>query len=196
MKTSSGASVRQHLNRFAVATILAVGLLAVGLLAVAWPAEAQIVYTPVNITITQGSYKLELNNGGVTDFTIAVHSGSRKTQQCGIASHYVVEETPSSDNGAESSPPAELVTGDQIGPSQTFYAGRGILLSDHRSSCKSYSKGNWVIGEPGYLGLMFQISGQTYYGWASLTVGAGSATLTGYAYESTPGMPINAGQTK
>jgi hypothetical protein len=179
-------------TRFAIATILVVGLLAL-----AWPAAAQIVYTPVNITITEGSYKLDLNNGGVTDFTIAVHSGQMKTQYCGIASHYVVEETPSSDNGAESSPPAELVTGDQIGSSQTFYAGRGILLSNHRSSCHSHSKGNWVIGEPGYLGLMFQISGQTYYGWASLTVvGGGSATLTGYAYESTPGMPINAGQTE
>ncbi len=50
MKHSSGPtnlsdSVRQRLNRFAIATILFVGTLAL-------PAEAKIVYTHVNITIT------------------------------------------------------------------------------------------------------------------------------------------------
>jgi hypothetical protein len=189
-------SVRQHLNRFAIATTLAVGLLAL-----AWPVAAQIVYTPVNITITQGKYKLDLNNDGATDFTIAVQGRLQKTE-CGLTTHYIVEETPSSDNGAESSSPAELVAGDPIGPSQTFYAGRGILLSNHENCRgKSRSKGNWVIGAPGYLGLSFQLNGEIFYGWAHLTIsgylgGFVEATLTGYAYEGTPGMPINAGQTQ
>ncbi len=165
------------------------------LLAVARPAEAQVVYTPTNITITEGKYKLDLNNDGVTDFTIAVSIGANKEPPCQNF-HYTVQETPSSDNGAESSPyPAELVTGDQIGPSQTFYAGRGILLSLHRS-CKTHWKGNWVFGQPGYLGLSFQLEGNTYYGWAQLNITSNGTTLTGYAYESTPGMPINAGQTE
>lgn len=196
MKTSSGpASVHQHLSRFAIAAILA----GAGLLAAAWTAEAQVVYTPTNITISEGKYKLDLNNDGVTDFTIAVSNGQNKTPPC-QNHHYTVQETPSSDNGAESSAyPAELVTGDQIGPSQSFYAGRGVLLYWHES-CKIHSKGNWVLGQPGYLGLSFQLNGETYYGWAQLNITAGggvaSATLTGYAYESTPGMPINAGQTQ
>lgn len=57
-----------------------------------------------------------------------------------------------------------------------------------------------VVGQSGYLGLTFQSDGETYYGWAlvSVTVNQGTlvATLMGYAYESTPGMPINAGQKK
>lgn len=50
-----------------------------------------------------------------------------------------------------------------------------------------------------YLGLVFQVNGDTYYGWAELSVivngSKAIATLTGYAYENIPGMPINAGQT-
>jgi hypothetical protein len=50
-----------------------------------------------------------------------------------------------------------------------------------------------------YLGLSLQLNGETYYGWVRLRLlkgGAEKAHLAGYAYESTPGMPINAGQTK
>ena len=54
----------------------------------------------------------------------------------------------------------------------------------------------------GYLGLMFQINGQTHYGWALLKVKIKKpkeevfVTLLGYAYETVPGMPIDAGQTE
>jgi hypothetical protein len=54
-----------------------------------------------------------------------------------------------------------------------------------------------------YLGLNFQVNGQTHYGWARLSVllhcGRGGCsyvvTLTGYAYETIAGNPILAGQT-
>ena len=52
----------------------------------------------------------------------------------------------------------------------------------------------------GYLGLMFQINGETHYGWALLSVENTKkgllVKLSGYAYETTPGTPINAGQTE
>jgi carboxypeptidase T len=41
---------------------------------------------------------------------------------------------------------------------------------------------------------MFQINGEIHYGWAQLSVEASTATLMGYAYETIPGMPINAGE--
>jgi hypothetical protein len=50
-----------------------------------------------------------------------------------------------------------------------------------------------------YLGLGFQITGKTHYGWARLNVKVSktaiSATLTGYAYETIPNKPIIAGKT-
>jgi hypothetical protein len=48
------------------------------------------------------------------------------------------------------------------------------------------------------------MDGETYYGWALLSVSATTkgtnpqavVTLKGYAYETSPGVPINAGQTE
>ena len=60
MRRYSGPeSVRQRLNRFAIA-IIVVG---VGLLVLARPADAEVVYTPTNITIGPNArYNLDLNN--------------------------------------------------------------------------------------------------------------------------------------
>jgi hypothetical protein len=121
------------------------------------------------------------------------------------------DETPASGNGVADAPPARLLEGDEVGPSQTFYGGTGTLASYNYScggtGCLGYSgSGNWIIqqgdnykGEMGYLGLMFQIDGETHYGWALLSVNLGPppfVTLKGYAYETIANMPIAAGQTK
>jgi hypothetical protein len=207
----------QHLNRFAIATIV----VGIGLLAVAWPAEAQIVYTPTNITIgLNSSYNLDLNNDGVTDFII---STSQSKGFCApYLSHSVTNtlaETPVSGNGAAGSSPTNLEKGDQIGPSQTFYGGMGTMA--WFNSCfvqgvvGSYSfdgtgGDNWMgyescgdyclipIGLKGYLGLTFQIDGETHYGWALVSVSNKvlQIRLKGYAYETIANMPINAGQKK
>jgi hypothetical protein len=184
-------SVRQRISRFAIATILA----GVSLLALVWPAAAEIVYTPANITIRSNqSYNLDLNHDGVTDFTITTTYWSYGN--CASGS---VSETAASGNGAEYSP---LKKGDQIGPSQTFLSGSEVMaygFTEHYARgggcypCCEYEF-PWA-NTTAYLGAMFQINGQTYYGWAWLNVGWHSAVLKGYAYESTPGTPINAGQT-
>jgi hypothetical protein len=63
--------------------------------------------------------------------------------------------------------------------------------------------GAWANGGKGvknrYLGFKFKINGQFHYGWARLSVTTPShspytATLTGYAYETTPNKGIVAGQ--
>jgi hypothetical protein len=56
-------------------------------------------------------------------------------------------------------------------------------------------------GNNGYLGLSFQINGETYYGWMALKVkflygGGYNVVETGYPYETVANTPINAGQTK
>jgi hypothetical protein len=189
-----GKPLRQHRNRLTIATILAVGLSAL-----AWPVEAQIVYTPVYIEISgNGSYNLDLNNDGVTDFTI-----SSSSYGIGCVNGASVDEMPASGNGAEGSPPKALKLGDQIGPGQTFYAGRGSMAVYACGFLSCYTGGHWRGVTNGYLGLSFQINGETHYGWARLSVHAihhfcrGKTfvtTLTGYAYETVPGSPINAGQ--
>jgi hypothetical protein len=59
-------SVHRKLNPYALAATAA----GVGLLAMAQSAEAKIVYTPVNATITSSHYfPLDVNNDGVPDFS-------------------------------------------------------------------------------------------------------------------------------
>ena len=199
--------ISQLRSRFAIATILA----GAGLLAVAWPAAAEIVYTHTNVTIApNSSYNLDVNNDGVTDFTISTHYS---TQNCGGLPGYgeSVVETPASGNGVEGSLPARLIAGDQIGPSQTFYGGGGSMA--FLAWCPGQILGKWggqwisqsgcckLIGDSGYLGLILQINGETHYGWAHLDVILSGTNpvevgLSGYAYETIADVPINAGQTK
>ncbi|MFD2822086.1 T9SS type A sorting domain-containing protein [Lacinutrix iliipiscaria] len=51
--------------------------------------------------------------------------------------------------------------------------------------------------EDSYVGVAFDISGNTHYGWIRLAPGSSSEnfTIVDFAYESTPGAPINAGQS-
>ena len=56
------------------------------------------------------------------------------------------------------------------------------------------SYGNWVNQTSKYLGLEFQILGQTHYGWARVTLqGVNCVTVEEYAYETMPNVAILAG---
>ena len=51
--------------------------------------------------------------------------------------------------------------------------------------------------ESAYIGLQFQIAGQTYYGWARAgapVVGINGGWIYDYAYETVPNTPILAGE--
>ena len=218
MRMSSGScqtvsnSIRQHLNRFAIATIVAVGLLVL-------PAAAKIVYTPVNVTVSgNGSIRIDLNHDGA-DFTVDVAAGS---EGCGFFGEEVfafVNVTPAMGNGvvARGEDAAALNIGTQIDSSESFYEAQAVMASGIYESgpppCPAkHTSGYWCNGKTGrtgdspchtvdgYLGLEFEMNGSTHYGWAHLAITPRSnltfaVKLTGYAYETVAGMPINAGQT-
>jgi len=108
-------------------------------------------------------------------------------------------------NGGEA---GALAEGAVIGSHRNFRHAQkpGELMASasgtYMYSCCSFVKkfaGNWVDAKDLYLGLQFQISGQTHYGWARVSVTAKeyehiSAILSGYAYETIPGQQILAGQ--
>ena len=61
----------------------------------------------------------------------------------------------------------------------------------------SCSFGNWCSVTDRYLGLRFNIGGNTHYGWARIDVpnnASDSWTVKDYAYNINAGAPINAGQ--
>jgi hypothetical protein len=56
--------------------------------------------------------------------------------------------------------------------------------------------GPWQNVTDRFLGLSFKINGETHFGWARMSVSATrQVTVTGYAYESTPNMPLVTGIT-
>ena len=194
-------SVHRRLNTCAIATLVAV----VSVLALAQPSEAKVVYTPANVVI-QSSYNLDLNNDGITDFTI--QNVLKFTNRCDEYAY--VDEGPASENGVvpyydiNGEWPAALTQGATIGSGPQFEGSLATMAFFSLNCPFERSEVPWVDVVQHYLGLRFQVNGQTHYGWARLSVllhqgrgGGGSfvVTLTGYAYETVAGNSILAGQT-
>jgi probable HAF family extracellular repeat protein len=170
--------------------------------ALAIPAQARVVYTPVNVYLpTNGSYPIDLNHDGITDFTFQI---SHRLYFCGGSGFgywnklYV---QPSPAGGIVGGNWAyALQSGVQIDSHQSFYGGDDLMYDVKQiSHCwrDPHRYGYWVAVQQHYLGLEFQINGQTHYGWAELSTNSttGVNALYGFAYETIAGRGILTGQT-
>ena len=187
-----------HLDKMLAAYATTAGAVGVALLAAAQPAGAKIIYTKTNVTTS--SYLLDLNHDGVPDFNIRFCScgGSGTNLWVEVSSQYMhaggnaIREQAAAPGSA-----AALVGGALIGPNRPFTSppyGYGAWMAWWGPP--SASGGPWVNATNRYLGLKFLIHGQVHYGWARLTVvGIWTFTVTGYAYETTVGKSLRAGQT-
>jgi MYXO-CTERM domain-containing protein len=118
-----------------------------------------------------------------------------------------------------------LASGALIGPSSSFQSSTSTTLDyedeygysetysyscgfDDKDTCYQtndygpYYSQNLVLPNnlsPQYIGLEFTVSGQTYYGWAQIgsevDEGGAQAELYDFAYDTTPGQSIDAGET-
>jgi hypothetical protein len=74
---------------------------------------------------------------------------------------------------------------------------KGVALNviDHGTAVKTY-QGPWVGTNNKYLATQIVINGQVHYGWVKITQTANEAaiTITGFAYNTTAGAKILAGQ--
>lgn len=186
-------------NRGTAAAIVA-GALLMSLLALAPTTAAEVVYTPVNVTIAgNGSIRIDLNHDGIKDF--ALRSASQ-VAACGIR-HGLIGSTKiipkTAGNGVVVSHlnfAAVLASGTPIDANATFYNAGSVVTQFFLCSF-----GNQHVA--GYLGLEFQINGQTHYGWAQVSIDAHydfrrnwmRTTLVDFAYETIPGQAIRTGQT-
>ncbi|MGC1373362.1 MAG: hypothetical protein WA824_14600, partial [Candidatus Sulfotelmatobacter sp.] len=204
-------SIQQHLSTYA----LAAGAAGVGLLAMAQPSFAEVVYTPADVTIGRnGIYSLDVNQDGTTDFILMEtvshpRSGPSSRQTLWLKSR--------PGNGANCAStfcassfmyPAPLDFGTKIpAHNRGWVGGDREMALEERFSGNSYLFGTWgyypIKGE--YLGLRFEINGETHFGWARLSVQFRSGSskertwelhLSGFAYETIAGKGIHAGQTE
>lgn len=178
---------------------------AAGLCAVASPqfTEAEVVYTPANVTFgySRDAYNLDLNHDGITDFMFS-HEFTTCTTFC--SSYLNVWGLGNSNANVGLGPPTSdasaLPIGAQIGSKRPFND-FGVMARVATFLGSAAWSGQWADSGKGvqnrYLGLKFAIDGEIHYGWARLTVATTSnhitATLTGYAYETVVNFPIRAG---
>ena len=193
------APVLQQLNLYTLAASAA----GVSLLALAQPAEAKIIYTKADITISpysMHSYGIDLTHDGKNNFVLKSKFYSTTDMSAGTQRMLA---SAAKGNGVIGDVDASaLKRGTRIGGSGHF--GGRVMASDWGSAGASTSikRGPWIDVTNRYLGLEFKIKGKIHYGWARLTVQAQpgtfylTATLTGYAYETVANRPIIAGRTK
>jgi len=186
------ASLNHQLNFYALAASAA----GVSLLALAEPADAKIIYTKTHQVIgMNGVYALDLKHDGNIDFLIEQTSATKDALQAQAAYGNAVE--------GKKTFAAALNKGSVIGPGCSFTSGVAWAAKMAYWACTEGGScrwsGQWGNVTNRYLGLSFQINGETHYGWSRLsnqTDGPRSTTtLTGYAYETVANKGISAGQT-
>lgn len=205
-------------------------LLAGSLLGVRFSANAQIIYTDVipDDTIKASnvwgsmaqSFDLDLNNDGVTDFTLA--DGMQEFHYWGYAAvvfgggSFVgignIYQTDPSYWSWQGGAPYKLSSNDSIGPSNDWVSPVGFASNwyvgiDGLSLSSLFGFNVWQGGEfqfgywnngvvDGFVGLRVNINGDYLYGWARLDVAAdaGWMIIKDYAVNLTANSPILAGQ--
>ncbi|MCH8902928.1 MAG: T9SS type A sorting domain-containing protein [Bacteroidetes bacterium] len=181
------------------------------LIAVSGSAEAKVVYTDINPDLTFNTnldtFKLDLDNNAVLDFMInlkinsaagffgnsvtasplAANAINASTTTITISTKVYVRKTPYA-----------MIANDPIGSAQMWQtAASQFLALSFKVPLNFGTAGNWPGATDKYLGLKFDIGGQTHYGWARLTISATaiSFTIKDYAYEDIADTVILAGDT-
>ncbi|MFZ0322051.1 MAG: hypothetical protein WAL56_23190 [Candidatus Sulfotelmatobacter sp.] len=175
------------------------GAAGVALLALVQPASAEIVYTHINVSVRgygDESYAIDLDNDGKTDFVL---TGNWSRTYFGSGGGSTISIIPAKSNGAAGfgGSAAALMEGDTIDGAHQFF-GKEMAWMETFFGSDFGAGGKWKNVKNGYLGLKFQIAGETHYGWARLTIrnqAPLTADLTGYAYETEANTPIVAGDT-
>jgi len=196
-------SLNQRLNVYA----LAAGAAGAGLLAMPQPLQAEVVFTPTNITLANGPLAIDLNHDGIVDFTLSNRSTGfccLYTRNLNVTGAFVG----SSENGVVGIGlnASALKAGAVVGSQDLFLqAPLKMATAINDSNSFFYVFGPFANQKSRFLGFRFFLKGETHYGWAGFSIVkagfSGSkpviiASLTGYAYETVPNQSVVTGVTK
>lgn len=185
---------------------LAAAAAGVSMLAMSLPAEGSVVVTRKNIAIPlNGTVSVDLNKDGLADFEFSLTSSFVNSKRHdnltakGLTGGKMVGGKLKPSSAPYGNPYASaLARGKKIGPSAHFSSAHGKITIErqvHAESAGTYY-GNWyAIGPDHFLGVKFQIKGQTHFGWIRLTVetGAFTATITEFSYETVANKTVEVG---
>ncbi|MGB9257244.1 MAG: hypothetical protein WCC25_20575 [Candidatus Korobacteraceae bacterium] len=173
------------------------------------PASAEVVYTPVNVSIPVNNfYVIDLNHDGVTDFILRSElqqdyclGGNGYAWNLGI--------TPARGDAvvvARSYYAAALLRGVRVDGSQNLFPSTALMSELEWGPCGQGLYGEWMNLPNRYLGLQFRPHGSNdiHHGWAQVSTVAyvddhghlhASTILMGFAHETVAGRGIPTGQT-
>jgi hypothetical protein len=189
------ASLNSKLERNLIAYVTAAGTAGLALSALTPFAEAKIVYTATNTTVTDGT-TIDLNGDGVPDFSFGFEGGVHSIAMAvhGLTLGDAILCVPGTTGCLEA---AAGIYGRAVGPAKQFlshsntaaFSGSGVIMAiaaQYGASTAFF--GPWAGAKNRYLGFRFVFGSTWHYGWARLSVGnyllGGKVVLTGYAYES------------
>lgn len=159
-------------------------------LAIAGVADAsgQVVYTDVDPDFVGGigdSFAIDFNNDGIDDVVISAQNLPPTAVQ-------VIAEPM---NGVLATSNGGYFYASNLAYGTEINAGAGTFRSFGDACYGPGYAGSQFCGEgEGYVGVQFDISGDTHYGWIRIDVGDSSNFIVlDYAYEATPGATIEAG---
>jgi hypothetical protein len=191
---------QQQLTSYALAAAAA----GVSVLALTVPSQGEIVYKRAHQVIGDGaSFNLDLTGDKTVDLTIANKRHSHCTTDgfCSTSQYLNVKMAGTNQVVYNVYGAVAMKPGMQIGPRNVWRGGVQHMASILAGFGTGGVGGSWVNVNSRYLGVKFDIKGQTHFGWARLNVQIQlpltiTATLTGYAYETIANKAITAGQTK
>ncbi len=213
-KSGLGPTADHRMRLYALAASAA----SVSALALAQPAEAEIIITNKTIPIHAGTYvNLDLNGDGIADFQFYLRTSSYHSVRENYL--YIFDQTAAGAVIGQGQAVSALIRGAKIGPGGPFSPYVHTIENSFLCTTKLCAGGTqtgytfnqqlygkWSGGHPNrFIGVKFQIKGQTHYGWIRLTVtiahkgngngpiGSFSATITEYGYESVANKACGAG---
>ena len=186
---SLSPSTRKQLARYTLAAAAA----GASTLALASSASAGIVYEPVSAEVDLlhrfWSTSLPLGGGPQSAFLSVNFFSSPLNLGPALSSAGV-----SAAGIYASVNPARLSAGEEISGSMTFEH-QAVLAGSGLYPGSAIPLGPWNQQGSGYLGFEFNVGAGAQYGWVGLDFSSPYATqVTGFAYETTPGVGIDAGE--
>jgi len=184
MKKINKTRIKDNLSRY--------GSLAIAITGIS-ESNAAIIYTDISPDFTGGGnsqYDIDMNNDGISEFNFYAYSYIYSSS---IYRYLAVFDNTNNGgilrNYSNYSYALALSNGSTIGNTGSFGASLYLVASS--------SSGNWSNVNDKFLGVTFQINGNTHYGWIRLDVNtSGNAwVVKDYAYNDVPGASILAGSS-